>query len=82
MRCAIMPTYRIHMINEHFEASDEFEAPNEEAAHQAAIKSALEIGIEEVAKGHKLFAAEVRVTHEDAPPKRFIATVGTSPLIE
>lgn len=76
-----MPIYRMHMINEHFEASDEFEAPDAEAAHQAALKGALDIGVDEVTKGKKLFAAQVSVEGDDQPPRRFIATVGTSPLI-
>jgi hypothetical protein len=76
-----MPGFRMHIVNEEFEASDEFEAANADAARQAALKSALEIGLDEVLKGKKLFAAEVKIEGEGQPPKRFIATVGASPLI-
>ncbi len=75
-----MPLYRMHVVNEEFEASDEFEAPDAETAQRAALKGALNIGLEEVTKGKKLFAAEVRVATEGQPPRRFIATVGVSPL--
>ena len=81
MRWAAVPTYRMHMINEDFEASDEFEAADAEAARQKALKSALDIGLDEVTKGKKLFAAEVRVGEDGQSAKRFIATVGASPLI-
>ena len=76
-----MPDYRMHIINEDFEDSSEFAAADADAARQAALKSALEIGIDEVIKGKKLFAAEVSVEGEGEPAKRFIATVGASPLI-
>jgi hypothetical protein len=76
-----MPTYRMHMINENFEASDEFDAEDAERARQMALKSALDIGLDEVTKGKKLFAAEVRVEAEGQLAARFIATVGASPLI-
>ena len=76
-----MPDFRMRIVNEDFEDSNEFAAADAEAARQAALKSALEIGLDEVIKGKKLFAAEVRIEADGQPPKRFIATVGASPLI-
>ena len=81
MRYPPMPGFRMHIVNEDFEASDEFEAADADSARQAALKSALDIGLDEVIKGKKLFAAEVKVEGEGQPTKRFIATVGASPLI-
>ncbi len=76
-----MPDFRMHIVNEDFEASDKFEAADLDAARLAALKSALDIGLDEVIKGKKLFAAEVRVEGDGQTLKRFIATVGASPLI-
>ena len=81
MRYPPMPDFRMHIVNEDFQASDEFEATDADAARLAALKSALDIGLDEVLKGKKLFAAEVKVEGDGQPAKRFIATVGASPLI-
>jgi hypothetical protein len=76
-----MATYRMQLVNEDFEASHEFEAADEEAARQSAIRSAIAIGADEIVNGKKLFAAEVTVKAPDQPAQRFIATVGASPLV-
>jgi hypothetical protein len=76
-----MLRYRMHLVNEHFEASNEFEAIDDQSARREALESAFSIGAEEVAKGKPLFAAQITVEGPDQSVQRFIATVGASSLI-
>lgn len=75
-----MPTYRISVINHTFKAHNSHDAPTLDAAGKHGIKSALQIGAEEVSKGMPFFGAEVRIEEGDGTVSRFIVSVGASPL--
>ena len=75
-----MPMFRISIVNETFRSSNHHEAATASDAHQRAIKGALEIGVEEVAKGKPFFAAEVQVENGRQLVGRFVVSMGWSPL--
>lgn len=75
-----MPLYRISVTNTHYDACEEQELPSPEAARQEAIKSALQLGIEEVDEAQSFFAAEIRIDEGDRSHGRYIVAIGVSPL--
>jgi hypothetical protein len=75
-----VPTFRISVLNETFSACDEHELTTATAARNEAIKGALAIGSEEVAKGKKFFGAEVKIQQGDELIGRFVVSVGASPI--
>ena len=75
-----MPKFRISVVNETFNSSNQQEAATLSDAQQRAIQSALEIGVEEVSKGKPFFAAEVQVENGGELVSRFVVSMGCSPL--
>lgn len=79
-RCARMPTYRVHIINEHFSASEEQESADVVKAWKFAIGSAIAIGADQVAHGNPYFGAEVRLEEGNKLIGRYVVSVGAAPL--
>lgn len=75
-----MPMFHIHVVNSDFEAGDEIDAPEFEAAKRQALRSALTIGADEICKGKAFFGAEVRVALDGELKERFLIGIGQSPL--
>ncbi len=76
-----MPTFRIHVRNADFTASDEHDFENLAAAKFEAAKGALYIGADEVAGGKPYFGAEISIESDGQPPERFVVSVGMSPIL-
>lgn len=79
-RCAGMPTYCIHVVNQDFEAQNNHELVSLEIARDQAIKGALQIGVAEVGEGKPFFAAEVKIDCDGEQLARYVVSVGVSPL--
>ena len=77
-----MPNYRVSVINQTFRACNEHDLQTLDDAREQGIKSALEIGADEVAKGKPFFGAEVRVENGGELLGRYVVSVGFSPLQE
>ena len=77
---AVVPTYRITIINEHFSHSGEQEAPDVVKAWQQAIASAIAIAGEQVSHGNPYFGAEVSLAEGNKMIGRYVVSVGASPL--
>ena len=75
-----MPTFRISVLNETFSASDEHELTTATDARDEAIKGALAIGSDEIAKGKKFFGAEVKIEQGEELIGCFVVSVGASPI--
>ncbi|HEX6740906.1 MAG TPA: hypothetical protein VF079_03815 [Sphingomicrobium sp.] len=75
-----MPTFKITIVNEHLNCSNDYEGADEAAACHNAISGALAIATDEVMKGEPFFGAEVRVDRGENPVARFIVAIGMSPL--
>ena len=75
-----MPTFRIRVINTEFDDSNEIDRPSADQARAEALKSALQIGVDEVCKGTPFFGAEVRVENGGEIVERLVVAVGVSPL--
>lgn len=75
-----MPIFCISVTNQDFEAENEQELPTLEVAQDEAIKSALQIGIDEVGITRPFFAAEVKIDCDGEYVSRYIVTVGVSLL--
>lgn len=73
-----MPTYRVHIINEHFSASEEQESADVVKAWKSAIGSA--IGADQVSHGSPFFGAEVRLEEGNKLIGRYVVSVGAAPL--
>lgn len=80
MQWARMPVFRISVVNETFIACDEHELPTPDEARTEAIKGALAIGSDEIAKGKEFFGAEVKVEKDAELVGRFVVSVGASEL--
>ena len=76
-----MPTFRIHVRNAHFTATDEHEFDDFSAAKLEAAKGALYIGADEVAGGKSFFGAEITIESDGRPPERFVVSVGMTPIL-
>jgi hypothetical protein len=75
-----MASYRIHIVNEHFEQSGEFEAADNIKAWQKAVASAIEIAKDQVSHGNPFFGAEVTLQNGNAQVGRYVVSVGAMPL--
>jgi hypothetical protein len=75
-----MPKFHISVVNEEFTACEERELRDAEAARQEALRGAIAIGADQLCDGAKLFGAEVSVGEHNGPNRRFVVTVGASPL--
>lgn len=75
-----MAIYTISIDNETFSSSDKHEGHSLDTATAQALEGALRIGAEEVVRGEKFFAAEVKVETEDQLVRRFVVSIGASPL--
>jgi len=75
-----MPTFQIRITNETFASTNNHEGHSLDDVTVQAIKAALQIGTEEVAAGKDFFGAEVKVETANEVVKRFIVSVGASPL--
>lgn len=74
------PTFTISVVNETFSASNHRDVPSLDTATSEALRSALEIGAEEVIGGKPFFAAEVTVETANQTLSRFVVSIGASPL--
>jgi hypothetical protein len=75
-----MPTFRIRVINTDFDSSNEINQPSEDQARAEAVKTALQIGVDEVCKGTPFFGAEVRLESGSETLERMVVAIGVSPL--
>jgi len=77
---AIMPTFDITIVNEHFEQSAELEAPDVATAWQRAIESTITIAADQVTHGNPFFGAEVTLAKGSERIGRYVVSVGATPL--
>jgi hypothetical protein len=75
-----MPTYRLRMINEHFDQCVELEAPCIESARKKALATAISIAADAVSGGEPFFGAELVITEGANQLSRHIISVGASRL--
>lgn len=75
-----MPTFRITVTNQTFQASNDHDLPSLADATRQGIKAALEIGTDEVTNGKSFFGAEVHVEEGEKSLGRFVVSVGMSPI--
>lgn len=75
-----MPTYRLRIINEHFNQSVELDAPDIESARRKAIATAIGIAAEAVSEGESFFGAELIITEGENQIGRHVVSAGASPL--
>ncbi len=75
-----MPPFRIIVINESTSAADDHDLSSAEQAQREAIKAALQIGTDEIMNGKPFFGAEAKVEHDGEVLKRFVVSIGVSPL--
>jgi transcription elongation GreA/GreB family factor len=75
-----MPTYRVSIVNEHFSADQEQEAPSVVEAWQRAIRSAVVIAADQVSHGNPFFGAEVTLDEGNKRIGRYVVSVGATPL--
>jgi hypothetical protein len=72
--------FHIHVVNSEFESSSDIDAADGAEARKQALRSALEIGVDEVCKGSPFVGAEVRVELDGELQERFLVSIGQSPL--
>jgi len=75
-----MPTFQIRVINTDYDNSNEIDRSSAEEARAEALKSALQIGVEEVCNGTPFFGAEVRVESEGKVQDRLVVAIGVTRL--
>lgn len=75
-----MPMYRIRIVNSDFNAQEEQEVPDFEAAKREGLKGAFGIGVDQVLRGEPFFGAEVVIGEDGENRARFMVAVGASPL--
>lgn len=75
-----MPRFRIRVVNTDFDDSDEIDRSSADEARAEALKSALQIGVEEVCRGAPFFGAEVRIEDGSDVLERLAVAIGVSPL--
>ena len=76
----MMSIFQIRLTNTDFENSSEIERPSVEEARAEAMKSALQIGVDEVCSGAAFFGAEVRIESEGGTLERLVVAIGVSSL--
>ena len=74
------PTFSVSIVNEHFAASEEQEAPDVVRAWQKAIRSAVVIAGDQVSHGNPFFGAEVTLEQGNKRLGRYVVSVGATPL--
>lgn len=75
-----MPPFRIIIVNETTSAADDHDLSTAEQAQREAIKAALNIGTDEILNGKPFFGAEAKVEHAGEVVKRYVVSIGVSPL--
>lgn len=76
-----MPTYKIRVVNSDFEAREEVQASDFEAARLQGLRGVLNIGADELCKGETaFFGAEVSVSFDGEVKQRFVVAMGQSSL--
>ena len=75
-----MPKFRIRVTNTNYDDSNEIDRRSADEARAEALKSALQIGVEEVCKGTPFFGAEVRIESGKEVVERLVVAIGVSPL--
>ena len=75
-----MPKFRIRVVNTDFDNSNEIDRPSADEARAYALKSALQIGVDEVCNGTPFFGAEVCIENDSKVLERLVVAVGVSPL--
>ena len=79
VRLSGVPLFQITVVNHDFESTSDQEAADMAAAKLSGLKSAMEIGADQLAEGSPLFGAEIIVT-DGTLRERFILSMGSSPL--
>jgi hypothetical protein len=74
-----MTLFQITVVNHDFESTSEQELSDLHAARFAGLKSAIDIGEDQILAGCPIFGAEVIISHGEERD-RFILSIGTSPL--
>ena len=80
VRCAVVPAYRITIVNRDFSASEDVDARDARAARTEALRGALNIGTDEVCEGKMFFGAEISIQGNGGAPERLMVAIGTTPL--
>lgn len=75
-----MAIFHISVVNQHFEARNKHDLPSIADARAEALKSALQIGIDEVDEENPLFGAEVSILQDGERVTRFILSIAISEL--
>jgi hypothetical protein len=75
-----MPTFTIRITNSDFSDDTQHDWENLELAREEALKSALQIGTDEVIGGSPYFGAEVSVEQDGATVARLVVSIGAAPL--
>jgi hypothetical protein len=75
-----MSTFQVRVINTDFHARADIDRPTRDEARKEALKSALQIGVEEVCNGKHFFGAEVCIESGDEVVERLVVAVGVSTL--
>ena len=76
-----MSTYKIRVVNSDFEAREEVEGGDIEAARLQSLRGVLRIGSDELCKGAtNFFGAEVSIEFDGEVKERFMVAMGHSPL--
>jgi hypothetical protein len=75
-----VPPFRIIIVNETTSAADDHDLSTAEQAQREAIKAALNIGTDEILNGKPFFGAEAKVEHAGEVVKRYVVSIGVSPL--
>jgi hypothetical protein len=75
-----VPSFQIRLVNSDYEACNDVDASDFEAARKQALRAALEIGAEELCGGTPFFGAEVSVELDGKLKERFLVSIGQSPL--
>lgn len=79
-RCAVVPAYRITIVNKDFSASEDVDASSTDAARTEALRGALNIGTDEICEGKMFFGAEISIQGNGGAPERLMVAIGTTPL--
>lgn len=75
-----MPSFHITVLNKDFCSTNQHECADVGAARQAAIKGALEIGIDHLGEDKPFFGAEITVEEENKRVGHYVVALGFSPL--
>ena len=75
-----MPTFSMNIVNRNFASSNSLAASNPEEARSEALRSALQMGSEEVIKGNSFFAAEIGIQCGEKIIERMAVAIGASTM--